>query len=119
MSEAASLVPKKTTSFLMMLWYVFMFLCTLILHAIGIFTKDSSVDAYVMLGIIVMLAIPVVNIASAIIRINELKKEDAERERREAELKASLHASTEEEIQEQEREKIRAAKELAARQSAR
>jgi len=118
MTERVDSEPKKSISIMLVFWYMCMILFTLALHALGIFTKDNSVTPYVILGIIAMLINPVGNMISTVIRINELKKEDAEREQAELAFKAKLNELTPEEIAEHEREKIRAAKELAGRHAA-
>ena len=96
-------------------WYAGMFFCTGSLVALGIISRDKPVDLYVTLGIIAMLIPPVENLISAIARNIELKKEYEERMRRAAERRARL---SEAEKKEQEKDKIRAANELAKRHAA-
>ena len=116
MSENTSIEQNTVNPLLLRAWYAGMFLCTGSLVALGIITRDKPVDLYVALGIIVMLAPPVGNLISAVARHNELKRECEEQARRVAERRARLD---EEEKKEQEKEKIRAANELAKRHAAR
>jgi type VI protein secretion system component VasK len=113
MSEPAKVKQKKSTSFMLVLWYLGMFSCTLSLYVIGVFFKDSSVFSYVALGTLAMILIPVVKMINAVIRNNELRRENAERERKAAEKRREKRS--EEEQEEHEREKNRASIELAQR----
>jgi bacteriorhodopsin len=113
MTESAKKEKKKSISFMLILWYMAMFLCTLALHALGVITQDNSGNSYVAIGILAMIGVPVVNLISAMIKNNELRKEAEERDRKAAERRRAK--LDEEERLEQEKEKSRASMEFARR----
>lgn len=115
MSANTNIERNITTPLLLKTWYVGMFFCTASLYVLGIISRDNSDNSCVVLGIIAMFITPVENIIKAASRNNELKKEYEERKRKAAETRGK---QSDEERREQERERIKAANELAKRHAA-
>lgn len=115
MSEDIDPEQNTATPFLLKVWYVYMFIVIACLYIAGIVSRDSSVNSYIMLGVIAMLVSPLKSIIEAINRNKELKREYEERKRKAAEAK---NKQSEEEGREQGRAKVMAANELEGRHAA-
>ena len=114
MTEAANTAQNTTASRLLKVWYATMTFCTVSLYIIGIILKDSSVNWFVLLGIIAICITPVVRIIKAAKKLSELKERKEQKQMAAGRL---ANLSTEER-QEIEKEKKRAAIEFAKRHAA-
>jgi hypothetical protein len=115
MPENTNAEQSKASFIPLAIWYVGMIFCTVGLCALGIISKDNSVNSYVVLGAIAMCYPPVENMVKTARRNIELRKEYEERKRKAEEEKLMR---MEMEKQAQEKGKIMAASELAKRQAA-